>query len=180
MKQLKILFLLTLLPALATVQSCEKVENAINFGFNIDGEFTMPPNIPINTPLTLPGIPMDYNSEETFEQNNTRADLVKKITIDYIKMNILEPVGQDFSFVKDIEILFDMDGVGEKLVAWKYDVDDNVGGELSLDVTPDDLSAYLKGDGVKMTIKVTTDKITTQEVKMSYDIRTRVTADVFK
>ncbi len=180
MKQLKTLLLLTLIPVSALVQSCEKIENAINFGFNIKGEFTLPPNIPINTPLVLPGIPMDYNSEETFEANNTRADLVKKITIDYIKMNILEPIGQDFSFVKDIEIFFDMDGVGEKLIAWKYDVDENVGTELSLDVTTDDLSAYLKADGVKMTIKVTTDKLTTQEVKMSYDIRTRVTADVFK
>lgn len=180
MKQLKTLLLLVLIPASAYLQSCEKIENAINFGFNINGEFTLPPNIPINTPLVLPGIPMDYNSEETFEANNTKADLVKKITIDYIKLNILEPVGEDFSFVKDIELLFKMDSVGEKLVAWKYDVDDSVGTELSLDVTPDDLSAYLKSDGVKMTIKVTTDKLTTKEVKMNYDIRTRVTADIFR
>lgn len=180
MKQLKTLLLLTLIPASGWLQSCEKIENAINFGFNINGEFTVPPNIPINTPFTLPSIPMDYNSSETFEANNTRSDLVKKITLDYIKLNILEPVGQDFSFTKDIEIIFEKDGLDDKIIAWKYDVEDSVGQELSLDVTPDDLSLYLKTDGVKMTIKVTTDKLTTQSVKISYDIRTRVTADVFK
>lgn len=180
MKQLKTLLLLSFLPAFALVQSCEKVEDLFTFGFNIKNEFSVPPNLPINTPFTLPSVPMDYNSTETFEANNTRSDLVKKITLDYIKLVILEPVGQDFSFVKDVEITFEMDGVGEKLIAWKYDVDDSVGQELSLDVTPDALDAYLKTDGAKMTIKVTTDKITTQTVKISYDIRTRVTANVFK
>lgn len=180
MKQLKTLILLAAISATSLLPSCEKVEDLFTFGFNIQNEFTIPPNIPINTPFTLPSVPMDYNSTETFENNNTKADLVKKITLDYIKLTILEPVGQDFTFVKDIEVIFDMEGVGEKTIAWKYDVADTVGQVLDLDVTPDALEAYLKTDGAKMTIKVTTDKLTTQPVKISYDIRTRVTANVFK
>ncbi|MHB1278057.1 MAG: hypothetical protein ACYC1Q_06630, partial [Bacteroidia bacterium] len=114
MKQLKTLLLLAFIPITSVLPSCEKVEDLFTFGFNIQNEFTVPPNLPINTPFTLPSVPMDYNSTETFESNNTKADLVKKITLDYIKLTILEPVGQDFTFVKDIEVIFDMDGVGEK------------------------------------------------------------------
>ncbi len=161
-------------------QSCEKIEDAISFGFNIRNDFTLPPNIPINTPFNLPGIPMDYNADGTFEQNNTKAELVKEIKLDYFKLTITEPVGQDFTFVKDVELKLNKDGVGEKLIAWKYDVSEDVGQVLDLEVTPDALDAYLKSnEGLTMSLRVTTDKLTTKEVKISSDIRVRVKADLF-
>lgn len=160
--------------------ACDKVNDLIKFGFNIRNEFTLPPNIPINTPFNLPAIPMDYNAEEAFKDNGTRADLVKEITLEYIKLNITEPIGQDFTFVKDIELIFSKDGMDDMLVAWIYDVPDNVGQELTLDVVSQNLDAYLKDDGCKIKLKVTTDKLTTKEIKISSDIRIRVTANIFK
>lgn len=179
MKKITILSLILVLPFALTIQSCKKVEELLSFGFNLKGDFTVPPNIPVNVPLDLPAFPMDYNATEVFEQNNTKAEMVKEIKLEYIVMNITEPIGQDFTFVKDIEISLDKDGLGPKLVAWKYDVPDTTGQTLKLDVTSDVLDAYLKSDGVKLKLKVTTDKVTSTEVKMDYDIRFRVTANVF-
>lgn len=174
------LTLLLIFPFLLTTNSCEKAADLITFGFNLKNDFSLPPNMPINTPFDLPAIPMDYNSSETFEQNDTRANLVKEIKIEYIQLLIKEPVGQDFTFLKDIELSLEKDGLPTKLVAWKYDVDDAIEQELQLDVTADALDEYLKSDEVRFKLKVTTDKLTTKEIKISSDIRIRVKADVFK
>ncbi len=172
-------YILFLLPSLLLIHSCKKVEDLLNFSFNIKNEFKLPPNIPINTPFDIPSIPLDYNSAETFEQNNTRADLVREIKLEYIKLMITEPSGQDFTFVKDIELNLTLDGKDPKLVAWKYDVSDDTGQELDLDVTQDALDEYLKSEDVGFSLKVTTDKFTTKEIKISSDIRARVKANVF-
>jgi hypothetical protein len=179
MKKISNFLLILTLPFVASFPSCDKVEELLTFGFNIKGEFDVPPNIPVNIPFNLPSVPMDYNAEEMFAQNNTKPDMVKEIKLDYIEMTVLEPIGQDFTFVKDIEIYLDKDGLGPKLVAWKYDVSDSTGQKLRLDVTPDALDNYLKSDGLKLKLNVTTDKMTSSTVKVSYDIRSRVTANVF-
>jgi len=178
--KIKQLYLLLVLPTILLSSSCEKVGDLFTFGFNLQNDFSLPPNLPINTPFNLPSIPMDYNSSETFEQNNTRADLVKEITLEYITLTIKEPAGQDFTFLKDVELSLDKDGLGPKLVAWKYDVADTVGQELNLEVTKDALDEYLKTDNVSFILKATTDKLTTKEVKISSDIRVRVKANIFK
>lgn len=172
-------YILILLPTLLLANSCKKVEDLINFGFNIKTDFSLPPNIPINTPFDIPSIPLDYNSSETFEQNNTRADLVREIKLEYIQLLITAPAGQDFTFVKDIELRLTLDGKDPKLVAWKYDVSDATGQELNLDVTQDALDEYLKSENVGFSLKVTNDKLTTKEIKISSDIRVRVKANVF-
>lgn len=171
--------LLFLLPSLFLASSCKKVEDLISFGFNIKNDFSLPPKLPINTPIEIPSIPLDYNASETFEQNNTRADLVREIKAEYIQLVITEPAGQDFSFLKDIELSLTIDGKNPKIVAWKYDVPDAIGQELSLDVTQDALDEYLKSEKLGFSMKVTTDKLTTKEIKISSDIRFRVKANVF-
>ncbi|MDX5321088.1 MAG: hypothetical protein LPK45_08275, partial [Bacteroidota bacterium] len=146
----------------------------------IRNEISIPPNIPLSTPFNIPTVPTTYNTEETYEQNNTRTNLVKKITLEYIKLVIKEPAGQDFSFLNDLELSLAKDGLPDKLVAWKYNIENSVGQELTLETTSDALDAYLKNGDVKLKVKVTTDKLTTSEVVINSDIRVRVTADVFK
>ncbi|MBI1221778.1 MAG: hypothetical protein GC180_04160 [Bacteroidetes bacterium] len=176
----KITILLFLLPLLLIDYSCKKANDLINFGFNIQSSFAIPPGAPINTPIDLPSFPMDYNSAQTFENHDTRADLVKKITLEYMKLNITSPAGEDFSFLKDVELRLAKDGMDDLLVAWKYNISDSIGTELSMDVTDQPLDAYLKSDGSKMKLHVTTDKLTTKEIDVSSDIRIRVTANLFK
>ncbi len=177
---MKKLILLLIFPFLLTTNSCKKVEDLFTFGFNIKNDFSLPPNVPINTPFDLPAIPLDYNASETFEQNDTRANLVRQIKLEYIQLLIKEPVGQDFTFIKDIELSLEKDGLPTKLVAWKYDVEESIGQELQMDVTADALDEYLKSDEVGFKLKVTTDKLTTKEIKISSDIRIQVKANVFK
>lgn len=178
MNKLKILLFITLSSSLAFSSSCTKLIENINFGFNIRGDFPFPPSVPANVPYNLPTLPINHNMSKEFEDAGTKAELVKEIRFEYFKLKVEEPVGGDMSFLKDIEIRLDKDGVGEKLVAWKYDVDDAVGQELSLDVTPDVLDAYLKSDNFEMKVTVTTDKVNSSQYKIAYDIRTKVKADL--
>ncbi|TNE81333.1 MAG: hypothetical protein EP332_04220 [Bacteroidetes bacterium] len=178
MNKIKILILLSFSFALTLSPACSKLLETIDFGFNIRGDFPVPPSIPANIPFELPTLPVSHNMSKEFEDNGTKAELVKEIRIEYLKLKVEEPIGGDLSFLKDIEIRLNKDGVGEKLVAWKYDVDDAVGQELALEVTPDVLDAYLKSDNFEMKIKVTTDKVNSKQYKISYDIRTKVKANL--
>lgn len=178
MTKLKLVLLITISASLAFSSACSKLIESIDFGFNIRGDFPFPPSIPANIPYELPTLPISHNMSKEFEDAGTKAELVKEIRFEYFKLKVEEPIGGDLSFLKDIEIRLNKDGVGEKLVAWKYDVEDAVGQELSLDVTPDILDAYLKSDNFEMKVKVTTDKVNSTQYKISYDIRTKVKADL--
>lgn len=175
----KLILFISFISAAFAFQSCERIVKGITFGFNIRGNFELPPNIPANLPFNLPGIPVSYDIAKEFENQGTKAELVKEIKISYFRMKIEEPIGEDFSFVKDIELRLSKDGEDDKLIAWKYNIDDNIGQDLELEVTPDALDRYLKTSGFSLKVSVTTDEVTSQEYKISYDIRTSVKADPF-
>ncbi len=178
MNKIKLLLLLTISLSLTFTSACTKLLETIDFGFNIRGDFPVPANIPASIPYDLPSFPIQHNIAKEFEDQGTKADLVKEIRLEYLKLRVDEPIGGDFSFLKDIEIRLKKDGVGEKLVAWKYNVSDAVGQELNLDVTPDVLDTYLKSDNFEMKIKVVTDKVNSEQFKVSYDLRTKVKANL--
>ncbi len=159
--------------------SCNKLAEGIEFDFNLDGTFPIPKGTPANTPFDLPALPVSHDLEKTFEQQGTSADLIKEIKLKALQLSIEEPAGGDFSFLKEIEIIFFKEGVGEKLVAWKYNI--NVPGEiLNLDVTPDPLDDYLKKGDFEMRVKVALSSITTQDYKVKYDMQGSVKADLFQ
>lgn len=181
MKLFKTLLLSTLIIGTSySLNSCQKIKEGIEFGFNIKGTFPVPPQLPANVPYNLPTIPISHNISQEFADNGTNKDHIKDIKIESLKLTVEEPVGEDMSFLKDIEISLEKDGVGTKVVAWKYDVPDAVGQTLDLEVTSDALDDYLKSDNFEMNVKVTTDEVTSKEYKIAYNIRTKVRATLFE
>jgi hypothetical protein len=173
-------FFLFFIAAAALLQGCKKIEESINLGFNNAGDFPMPPNMPVNTPFTTPAFPSSFNLQEEMEKNNMNINHVKETRLAYLRLNIKSPSGHDFTFLKDIEVRLKKEGVGEKVVAWKYDVSEETGDFLDLDITDDVLDDYLKTNYFEMVVTFTTDKVLSEMLTLSYDLRVNVKANVFK
>jgi hypothetical protein len=176
---MKKLLVFTLMPLLLMASSCNKLTELAVFSFSINSSFKVPANIPPNLPYNLPAVPLPFNAEEVFSKNNTEDNLVKEINLESFILTITDPVMADFEFIKNIEISFLKDGLGEKLVAWKYDVAADAGQVLALDVTPDPLKEYLISDGLSIKVKLITDQANPVELSIANEIRLRVKADVF-
>jgi hypothetical protein len=57
---------------------------------------------------------METNSESKFEINKTSIDRIESIEVSALKLTVKSPAGEDFSFLKSIEIYIDGDKLSEK------------------------------------------------------------------
>ena len=126
----------------------------------------IPSQIGINLPFDILTPPIRTNSTETFKNNNTRTDLIEEIKIDKLILKIIEPENSDFSFLNSIEIYLVPGDEEEILIAWKYDIGNDVGKELELDLSPEDLSAYIIEDEIELRLSTVTDKINLSDIHL--------------
>lgn len=148
------------------LNSCKQIDKLTQFTIPYETQVSIPSNSVVSLPFDLYSPDIESNSSSQFENNNTNADLVEKILLNEMKSLVVSPTSGDFSFLKDIEIYLSADGVAETKIAWKYDIPDNVGNELTLDVTDADLKDFIKASSFKMRVKTTTDKIITQDYQI--------------
>ena len=156
----KIVFLLITVVALA---GCKKLDKLTQFDMKFDTSVDIPSTVGINLPFNILTPDITTNSESSFESNDTRKDLIEKITLKTMEMTVSKPAGEDFSFLKSIEITIKADGLDDKKIAWLNDIPDNAGSTITLETTPDDLKEYIKKDSYKLDVETTTDEILTQD-----------------
>ena len=70
-------------------------------------------------------------------------NLVERATLKKFIVTILEPTDTNFNFLNKIDVFVATDDLGEKLIAWKYDIPADVGNYLKLETTNSDLRKYL-------------------------------------
>lgn len=111
------LFLITLLLGTA---SCQKILDLLTFQINDSSSFQLPATGPLPGGVTGPVItlPVTVNStaSSTFQNNNTAADYVQDVTLDRLALTITDPAGQNFDFVKSINISIASDAAGTNKV----------------------------------------------------------------
>ena len=159
---------------LLTVTSCKKLTQ---FHFDYTSQAVFPANIPVGIPLSINTPPVTTNSEQTFQNNNTRKDLVKTISLDQITLTVTSPANQSLSFLQNISVYISTDSLPEVLVASKT-VPANVGGTLSLDPTNVDLKPYIMAPQIKIRVSGTTDQLVTQDVNVNVYTRFLVQANL--
>ncbi|MBT1697204.1 hypothetical protein KK083_09980 [Fulvivirgaceae bacterium PWU4] len=160
---------------LAASFSCEEVDKLLTFSVNNEVTIQIPASTVIDLPVGIPTPDVTTNSDQTFQNNNTRASLVKDVKLQEMKLTITAPTGKTFSFLKSIYIYISTGQNDELLLASLEDVPANVN-NITLKPTGEKLDPYVKASSYKLRTSIITDETLTQNVDVKANLRFKVTA----
>ena len=139
-----------------TFFGCKKLDELTHFDVDYNFEFTLPAFSGLNLPDDIEFSDLVNDTESTFEINDTRKDLVEGAILKKFHITILKPDTASFKIAKDIEVYVNADNLNEILVAWIYDIPNDIGNHLELKTTNRDLKKYLISDEITIRMKTTT------------------------
>lgn len=160
--------------------SCKKILDLLEFNVEDSQTITVPATLPFGQTgqlIPLSPIMVASSSKSTYATNGTSADYVQDVTLDRLTLTITAPQGQNFDFLRRIEVYISTDaqGAGKVLLASLNPVPT---GATSIQLTPADqkLDVFLGGDSYTLTTNVELAKPLTQEVTFRADSRFKVKA----
>lgn len=158
--------------------SCREIDKLLTFRINQSQTVTLPARsiLPGAIIGSLP-ITTQTNSEESFKNNNTQANLVKDVVLEKLVLTIADPADEDFSFLRDMTIYIDADDAPEVKLAYANDIPNNVGKTLELTSTNAKLDAYIKAKSFTVRTQATTDETVSRDITIKLDMTFKVTAD---
>ena len=164
---------------IAGLVGCKALNKLTQFQISKSIDYTVPTTLGISVPLDIVTPPIATNSSQEFKNNNTSADLIQSVKLDQMTIQITDAGTQDLSFLKDIKIYISSPGLSETLVAFKDSIPDNVGKNLTMDLTLEELRLFIIKDSFSLRTKITTDKIVTSDTHLKIDSRFFVDAKIF-
>lgn len=165
-----------LLVLVATVVACDSIDDLLTFYINEEETIVVESNFPIGLvafdPITVP-----TNSEETLKNNNTRAELVKDVTLDKLTLAIPDTAsGANFDFLQSIEIYIEAEGLDKVKVAYLQEVPKDVK-TLNMNLTNAKLDEYIKKDSYTILTAARLRSAVVNDVNINAAMRFKVTAD---
>lgn len=155
--------------------ACDAIDDLLTFYIDEDATIVVDSSFPIGLAPVLP-VTVTTNSEDTFKNNKTRAELVKDVTLDKLTLSITEPEGQNFDFLSKIEIYISSEGSDEVKLAYLENIPKGVN-EITLNSTNAKLDEFIKGDSYTISTKATLAKPVAQDTNIKANMRFKVTAD---
>src|SRR5687768_1841620 len=159
--------------------SCEKVDKLLTFYIEDEETIEIPSQFsngfPLGALIPLSPVPVSTNSEAEFANNDTRADLVKDVSLDNLKLTLADP-NQNFDFLKDIEIFISNDQNEELRIAFYNDIPLGQNA-IELTSTGAKLDKYLKAPSYKIITKARLRKAIANDITIKANMRFKVTAD---
>ena len=125
----------------------------------------------------LPGIPTNLST--FLDKNNTSSDLIEKIALTDATFTIILPEGKDFSSIRSLDVYLKANGLDDVLVAWAHSIPNDVGNELDLETSDDNLKAYLLKDTISFKIETVIHKMITSDYEIKMDTKFFVDAQIF-
>jgi hypothetical protein len=156
--------------------SCEKVDDLLTFYIEEEETIKVESRFPVGALIPLTPVTVTTNSEETFKNNKTRAELVKDVTLNRLELTITDPAGENFDFLKKIEIYISSENKDEVKIAYLEEVPANAT-KLSLKSTNAKLDEFIKGDTYNIRTKAALAKPVSEDITIKADMRFKVTAD---
>ena len=161
----KLLFLAPLFVAFALLGSCKKILDLFEFNVEDSQTIVVPKTLPLGSLLPLPPVSVSSSSKTTYANNGTSADYVQDVTLDRLTLTITNPSGQNFNFLKRIEVYISTDAQSSDqfLLA---SLDNVPTGVNSISLTPSNqkLDLFLRGDSYTLTTKVQLNSLLAQDV----------------
>jgi len=161
-------YLLILTVAIA-VFSCEKLSELTRFDLSYNTAITLPATFGINIPFTVYTPKITTNTESVLAVNDTRKDLIEEVTLKSVILTITDPEGEDFSFLKSIEVYISGDSLSEMLVASRSDITNEIGDTLHLETVSSDLKDYIKASSFSLSVKTVTDELLSHDYTIDID-----------
>ncbi|WP_439881060.1 hypothetical protein ACSX1A_18180 [Pontibacter sp. MBLB2868] len=158
------------------VTSCKQFDELLSFHIEEEQTIEIPASPVIGQVVPVTPITVDTNSSEEFKNNKTRAELVKDVVLNKLELNITSPQGENFNFLKKVEIYISAEGKGETKVAYLDEVPQDVS-TITLKTTNSKLDQYIKGDTYTISTRATLAKAVAQKVTINAKMRFKVTAD---
>ena len=163
---------------MSAVIGCSEVEDLLTFHFSDRTQIQIQSTSPLNLPVEIITPTVTSSSQQQFQNNNTRADLVRDVKLEELKLTLVSPSGKTFSFLKTIRIYISSDEANEILLASLENISSS-SATVELIPTTEKLDVYAKSSAYSLRTVVTTDETLTQDVDVQVDLKFRVTADTF-
>ena len=121
--------------------------------------FEIPSVLGINLPWQIPFLETPIPFSTSAGTTNPHIDLVRDIKLQDLRLEIIYPVNQSFSFLESIEIYISTDLLPEIRLAHHYHVDDDIGSVMHLVGEGDVLDDYMKGGTFDMRVELVADEL---------------------
>jgi len=152
------------------------IDELTHFDIDYNYTFILPSFGGINLDnLNIKSNDIKNDTESTFENNDTRRDLVERATLKKFNVTILEPIDAKFTFINKVEIFVKTAALEEKLIAWKENIPDDIGNYLELETTSSDLEKYLTSDAIRVRLKTTSSSPLMEDLLL--DLKSTVEVD---
>ncbi|SHG92947.1 hypothetical protein [Flavobacterium johnsoniae] len=158
--------------------SCDAVDDLLTFTISNNTSIKIQSTSPINLPSEIITPDVTTNSTAEFENNKTKANLVKDVHIKSLKLSISDPSDKTFTFLKSVHIYISTTNSDEIELAYLDNINSS-SSEIDLICTDARLDQYIKADSYKIRTKVTLKETLTKDVTVKADMKFKVTADPF-
>ncbi|MDO6595810.1 hypothetical protein Q4512_02720 [Oceanihabitans sp. 2_MG-2023] len=170
--------LITLFISFALLLNCSVVDELTKFDLEYQTSYSVPSSTLLNTPFDFQTPDMTTESESTFENNDTRKDLIESIKLKTIKLTIETPEDGNFNFLKEIHIYINAEDVEEIEIANAFDLENIGATTLELEVTDEELKEFIKKDSFNLRVQTVTDETINETHDITIDTKFRVDAKI--
>jgi hypothetical protein len=160
--------------------SCAKEKESSTFSYDFEDQFAFPATSTVNIAINRYSGNQSTDSENKFEDNDTKAELVQYINVDGISLGLLSPSTESFDFAKSIKIYIDAAGVDETLIASFTDIPEESSRALDLNVVDSDFQEFLKQDQIVFRINIENRRTVPQDITLKLDASFDARADVYR
>lgn len=158
--------------------SCKKISELTKFDLKYNTGTTIQAGIGALIPFDVNTPDIQTQTQDEFEGHNTGRNLIESVKLKEIKLSVISPEGENFDFLKSIEVYISANGQQEIKAAWKNNLPDAGAKEISLDCPDTNLKNYLMSDKYKLRLKTTTGKVLNHDVQIKIANVFRVDAKV--
>lgn len=160
------------------LSSCDAVDNLLTFTISNETSIQIKSTSPINLPPEIITPDVTTNSSAEFENNKTKASLVKDVKLKSLKLMITNPTDKTFTFLKSVHLYISTTDSDEIELAYQDNINASTN-SIDLICTDARLDQYIKADKYKIRTKVTLKETLTKDVTVKAEMKFRVTADPF-
>ena len=161
------------------VISCSVVDQLLTFSIDNQVSFSVPVGTPPNILIPIPMVSVASNSTTVFENNDTRAELVKEVKLKEFKLSITSPNGKSFSFLKSVHMYISTNDTDEIELAYSDNIT-STSNTLNLTCTTQKLDKYVKAPSFRIRATAETKETVSEKIDITADMKFNVTADPFQ
>lgn len=171
--KLSFLALFTLL-----LSSCNSIDDLFTFSIDNNATIAIKSSFPVGSPFEVITPEVTTNSSSSFENNKTKASLVKEVKLKSLQLKITSPENKTFTFLKSIRLYISTNDSNEIELAFQENIN-ATSNTIDLQCTTAELDEYLKGDSYQIRTEVTLKETVTENISVDAKMKFKVTANLF-